>query len=185
MHSWILANLSKQEQRAVVRRAEDLLDRSGDAVRRWMGLRDLDAEDDAYRKALDQTFTDTTTPCPFLIGGRCSIYEARPSICRAYGRMMRTEDDAYYCDRIANKAADAPGGLEAIELPVFQGYHHAVLTLHGNGYDHINLLPVWVLSHRAAEGTLVDQAHPINPESGFPVVDGQWAYDDGASEESA
>lgn len=177
--AWIQRNLSREEQRAVVRRAEDLLGRPGGAIQTWMSLNGLDGDSAAYRETVDDTFSNTDTPCPFLVGGRCSIYQARPSICRAYGRTMRTEDDAYYCDRIMKKAEEWPDGLEDIELPVFQGYHHAVLTLRSDDLDQVNLLPIWVLSHRGSDGGLADQAFPIDRQSPFPGVDGYWAYEEG------
>ena len=176
---WIKGNLSVEEQRRIVRRAENLRDRPSSVIKTWLGLSGIDPDGDRYRETVNYVFANTSTPCPFLVGGRCSIYEVRPSICRAYGRMMRTADEAYYCDHISERIVEWPPGMDQIELPVFQGYHHAALTLDGTDLDEVNLLPVWVLSHRADDGSLVDQPRRHDDSSGFPVVHGWWAYDDG------
>jgi uncharacterized protein len=48
------------------------------------------------------------TPCPFLTGGRCGIYEDRPMSCRQHWALTNT---AYWC---------APDRSEAIQLPLVQ-----------------------------------------------------------------
>ena len=142
-------------------------------------MKDQDDSTETYLDIINLALENQTTPCPFLVDGRCSVYEARPSICRAYGRMMRTADSAYYCDKILEQMVSADAVDEDLELPVFQGYHRAVLD-RGNGrLDEVNILPVWVLSHRAADNTLRMPTHRVLPNSMFPVVDGYWAFDDG------
>lgn len=36
--------------------------------------------------------------CAFLYDGRCSIYEARPSICRSHGLVLMTESGVSHCE---------------------------------------------------------------------------------------
>ena len=72
-----------------------------------------------------------TRPCPFLAGGRCSIYEVRPMVCRGYNSLSKERCEAYYhdpCvdlrgtkDRVAGRLAEAIedgviAGLEALGL---------------------------------------------------------------------
>ena len=53
----------------------------------------MDLESTAAREYIDDIFGNEASPCPLLVEGRCSVYAARPLVCRAYGRMMRTEED--------------------------------------------------------------------------------------------
>jgi Fe-S-cluster containining protein len=58
-----------------------------------------------------------TRPCVFLTDGRCSIYEVRPMVCRAYNSLSRERCEAYYHDasvdlrgtkdRVAGRLAEA------------------------------------------------------------------------------
>jgi Fe-S-cluster containining protein len=179
LHAWILEHLDESAQRSVVRRAEEMLHDDSTSLPIWMTLSDHDDSGETYLNAINRALENQTTPCPFLVDGRCSVYAARPSICRAYGRMMRTGDSAYYCGNILEQMAVADSMDADLELPVFQGYHRAVLD-GGNGeLDEVNILPVWVLAHRAEDGTLRTPTHRIGPTSGFPVIDGYWAFDDG------
>ena len=179
LHRLILDHLDDSAQQSVVERAEKMLEDDRTSLPAWMALKDQDDSTETYLNIINLALENQTTPCPFLVDGRCSVYEARPSICRAYGRMMRTADPAYYCDKILEQMVSADAVDEDLELPVFQGYHRAVLD-RGNGrLDEVNILPVWVLSHRAADNTLRMPTHRVLPNSMFPVVDGYWAFDDG------
>jgi Fe-S-cluster containining protein len=72
-----------------------------------------------------------TRPCVFLADGRCSIYEARPMVCRGYNSLSKERCEAYYHDasvdlrgtkdRVAGRLAEAMedgfiAGLEALGL---------------------------------------------------------------------
>ena len=173
---WIQAQLSLDQQRSLVTRAENLLCDDSTSLPIWMKLKPLDDTGTDYLETINTALENKRTPCPFLVDGRCSVYDARPAICRGYGRMMRTQEGAFYCDNILDKMERAVTDLESITLPVFQAYHRAVLDSDG-GLDEVNLLPVWILAHRAPNGALVPDAHGIDPQSPFPVVDGYWSYD--------
>ncbi|MBM4437771.1 MAG: YkgJ family cysteine cluster protein [Actinobacteria bacterium] len=175
--AYVHAHLTPDAQRALVMRAEALLADPRGAVAAWLKLRDKDPRTRAYLRAFNRVVENVSTPCPFLVEGRCSIYPARPAICRAYGRMMRTERSAYYCTRILANMQRA-GPLDALELPVFQPYHRVVLRQADGSLDEVNLLPIWILAHRAPDGTLRSGAQRVDPASPFPVVDGYWSYDD-------
>lgn len=178
--AWIHAHLSPAQQRAAVARAERLLADPDSALQTWLDLKDQDRSSAAYLEAINAALENHSTPCPLLVDGRCSIHPARPAICRAYGRMMRTEEGAYYCDPILNRMRDASPDLEEIVLPVFQPYHRAVLEDGAGELDEVNVLPIWILAHRAPDGTMARVAHRIDPRSRFPVIDGYWSFDDGS-----
>jgi Fe-S-cluster containining protein len=70
-------------------------------------------------------------PCVFLANGRCSIYEARPMVCRGYNSLSKERCEAYHHDasvdlkgtkdRVAGRLAEAiedgvVAGLEALGL---------------------------------------------------------------------
>ncbi len=179
MLGWIHEELSRAEQRGIVGRAERLLRDASTSLPTWLELPTQSRSSQAYLDTINRALGNLTTPCPLLVDGRCGVYPARPAICRGYGRMMRTEDDAFYCDHILASMDDAVDDLDKITLPVFQAYHHAALTPDGGDLDEVNLLPIWILAHRAPDGALVTEAHHIEATSEFPVVDGYWAYDDG------
>ena len=44
-------------------------------------------------------------PCPFLVGGRCSVYADRPLTCRTH---LNLDDDALLCERDPGRAAAVP-----------------------------------------------------------------------------
>ena len=179
MLGWMHERLSRPEQREIVRRAERLLRDASTSLPTWLELRAHAGSSRAYLDTINRALANLTTPCPLLVDGRCRVYPARPAICRGYGRMMRTEDDAFYCGHILEAMDAAVDDLEKITLPVFQAYHHAALAPDSGDLDEVNLLPIWILAHRAPDGALVAEAHRIDGTSEFPVVDGYWAYDDG------
>jgi Fe-S-cluster containining protein len=72
-----------------------------------------------------------TRPCVFLVDGHCSIYEARPMVCRGYNSLSKERCEAYHHDasvdlrgtkdRMAGRLAEAMeegviAGLEALGL---------------------------------------------------------------------
>ena len=178
--AWIQAHLDSAQQRAIVRRAEALRADGQSAISSWMRLTDLDPSSDAYAQTLNRALDNHDAVCPFLVGGRCSVYPVRPAICRGYGRMMRTVEGAFYCDFILEQMSTATNGhVERLELPVFQPYHRAVLQTVAGELDPVSALPIWILAHRAPDGALQRTAHPIAPNSAFCAVDTEWSYDAG------
>jgi len=45
--------------------------------------------------------TGYTSPCPFLAGGRCSIYAQRPAVCRSH---LNMDEDALLCELLPSGA---------------------------------------------------------------------------------
>jgi Fe-S-cluster containining protein len=47
------------------------------------------------RKTIKTTRLEDNSPCPFLIGGKCSIYEVRPFACRRHVALTKT---SHWCE---------------------------------------------------------------------------------------
>ncbi|WP_083868373.1 YkgJ family cysteine cluster protein [Dyella ginsengisoli] len=53
------------------------------------------------------------TPCPFLAGGRCSIYEVRPMVCRKHVALTKT---AYWCHPDRSNSLTLPlAGFDTVD----------------------------------------------------------------------
>ncbi len=179
--AWIQGHLNRAQQQAIVRRTEALRADGQSAVATWMSLAGLDPSSDAYALTLNRALDNHDTVCPFLVSGRCSVYPVRPSICRGYGRMMRTDEGAFYCDFILDQMRAATNErVERLELPVFQPYHRAVLETDAGELGPVSALAIWILAHRASDGALQRTAHPIGPDTDFCAVDAEWTYDAGS-----
>lgn len=61
----------------------------------------------------------TYQPCAFLVEGRCSAYEARPSACSGYHSLSRE-----HCEKAHERGATPPSGI-----PVSQAMRHVAATL--------------------------------------------------------
>jgi Fe-S-cluster containining protein len=98
---WVQGHFSPAEQEAVLLRAR-------------MQARDYEfgqvtkaEEDPSLRESLPRRL------CPFLSGGKCSIYPVRPLACRLFGRTLITQgpDAGRFngCDILAEQAGLSPG----------------------------------------------------------------------------
>ena len=56
--------------------------------------------------------------CPILIDGACSLYQARPALCRAYGSLIRLNGDISTCKLNFNEAPKK-AALEVLEIEPF------------------------------------------------------------------
>ena len=86
--------------------------------------------------------------CPALVDDRCSIYDARPLICRAYGYFavkVRDKDTLMICKVLGRAFVDSlrEQGLEHAPLPNFEPFDRQVRRLNGTGA--IKPLPLWLL----------------------------------------
>lgn len=175
LHGWILANMPLQERQEVVRRCEELIGDDLTALPRWLALNDVDLESEKGRDYVDGIFSNETTPCPMLVSGRCSVYPVRPLICRSYGRMMRTEDDALYCQRIVDKLKPYQESQGEFYLPIYRPYQEKAYELEGQG-SYFTLIPIWVLSHRDKTGDLIGEPVDISRQKEWPVLDTRWGF---------
>lgn len=92
------------------------------------------------------------TKCPFLIDSMCSIYEARPAICRGYGyfsfRPPAPADPQIFACRMAGEAliyTERDRGNEKVALPVWNKVMNRVYAL--NQGQKIDTLPMWLFDH--------------------------------------
>ena len=182
LHGWMLANLTADGRREAVARCEKMLGDESTVLPRWLRLSGMDLETAAARDYIDDIFGNEKTPCPLLVGGRCSVYPARPLVCRAYGRMMRTEDDTLYCQRIVDKLVLYQEKEGEFYLPVYRPYQEKSYALEGEG-SYFTLIAVWMLSHRDADGDLVKEPVDIAGTREWPVLDTRWGFAEAFADE--
>lgn len=88
--------------------------------------------------------------CPFLVNQSCTIYNPRPSICRAYGFFsIRVEgiSQIFTCQMAADKMLEIlrERGEENWMLPVWDKFADKIYEL--NGDKVVSTLPLWLLAH--------------------------------------
>jgi len=71
--------------------------------------------------AVCKAFGNDDNPIPFrcpLLGsdGLCSVYDRRPSICRAYGMTHYDDGESMYACQVVTQAIDEHGGAKALPL---------------------------------------------------------------------
>ncbi len=182
LHGWMLANLTAEERREAVGRCEKFLEDESTVLPRWLRLGGMDLESSAAMEYIDDIFGNEATPCPLLVDGRCSVYAARPLVCRAYGRMMRTEEDTLYCQRIADKLVPYEKEKGEFFLPVYRPYQDRSYALDGEG-SYFTLIAIWILSHRDADGDLVNEPFDIADVPEWPVLETRWGFAEAFAEE--
>ena len=112
----------------------------GQVARSWQGEPSL--------SAINPHLEGLPPVCPALIGDRCTIYGARPLICRAYGYFavkVRDKDTLMICKDLGRAFLDSltEQGLEHAPLPNFEPFDRQVRRLNGAGA--IKPLPLWLL----------------------------------------
>ena len=172
---WMHDNLAGPRRAGIVRNAEALLTDDESVLPRWMRLGEVDLESAEAADIVGEMFDNESTTCPFLFDGRCSIYSVRPLVCRAYGRMMRTEEDSLYCQPILDKISVALDEGVDVELPLYRPYQEASYALNG-AKDYFTILPVWVLSHRTDDGDVSDTAVDLSESLDWQVLDTKWGF---------
>lgn len=99
--------------------------------------------------------------CPFLLDGRCSIYEVRPAICRGYGyftwrrKGLQEESQVFACRMAADALFEAlkSRGSEQAVLPVWNRVTDLIYALEQDqGTNTFATLPLWLFVHTAREG---------------------------------
>lgn len=95
--------------------------------------------------------------CPFLVDDSCSIYQARPAICRSYGffSIKRGEHSSLFtCNMAAEEifARLKERGIEYWALPIWNKFSDKLYEL--NGKNAVATLPLWIFSHLDANGDL-------------------------------
>lgn len=104
--------------------------------------------------------------CPLLIDGRCSAYQVRPSICRAYGFFtvrVREQSQVFACRMAADTlVADLKSqGIEHWAMPVWDRFADRVYALNAD-VGTVATLPLWLLSH--AEGDRLKPHCDLKPD---------------------
>jgi Fe-S-cluster containining protein len=86
--------LAKASGRAIASSAQVVSARAG------MTQAQLDADVEHARR-----FTGSHAPCPFLVNEDCSVYNDRPTACRA---QLNMDDDALLCELASSRSASVP-----------------------------------------------------------------------------
>jgi len=162
-------------RKQLVNSCHKLMDDAESALPLWMKMKEMDLDNPSAADTIDNIFSNESTQCPLLIDGLCSVYEARPLICRAYGRMMRSEEDSLYCQPIVNKLLPVMQSGQQVELPVYKHYQELSYELEGDG-AYFTLLPVWILSHESNDGDIDPQPHDISNNSDWPILPVKWGF---------
>ena len=172
---WIQANMTADQRKQIVVRSEALLENRSSALPGWMRLVDMDLESAPAADYVGELFENESTTCPFLFDGLCSIYPVRPLICRAYGRMMRTEEDSLYCQPILDQINEAIDDGVDVELPIFRPYQEKSYEI-GGGDSYLTPLAIWVLGHRTESGDIRGEASELTDGDAWPVLDTKWGF---------
>ncbi len=175
LHAWMMANWSAEQRSAAIARCERLLGDDNTVMPRWMRLGSMDMESSAARDYIDDMFGNESTTCPLLDENGCTVYPARPLVCRAYGRMMRTEDDTLYCQRIVDKLVPYQEEEGEFFLPIYRAYQERSYSLAGPD-SYFTLIAIWLLSHRGPDGDLVADSRDIAADPDWPVLDTRWGF---------
>ena len=175
LHAWMMTNMSAEQRSAAVARCERILRDEGTVLPRWMQLGAMDMDSAATRDYVDDIFGNETTTCPLLGETGCTVYPGRPLVCRAYGRMMRTEDDSLYCQRIVDKMVPYREKEGEFFLPIYRSYQEKSYALAGCD-SYFTLIPIWLLSHRASDGDLIAETRNIADDPDWPVLETRWGF---------
>jgi Fe-S-cluster containining protein len=104
-----------------------------------------------------KAITDYPMQCPMLIDGRCTVYEARPLVCRGFGHTLRISDDkpAFYGSNLARAhiVANFPGDTP---LPLFDPFADKIGELNQRAGGTEAFLPQWLWAH-IENGRFVDE----------------------------
>ena len=175
LHVWMMANWSAEQRSSAIVRCEALLGDGDTVLPRWMRLGSMNMDSAATRDYIDDMFGNESTPCPLLDEDGCTVYPARPLVCRAYGRMMRTEDDTLYCQRIVDKLVPYQKEKGEFFLPIYRSYQERSYALAGPD-SYFTLIAIWLLSHRGADGDLAMDSRDIAADPDWPVLDTRWGF---------
>jgi Fe-S-cluster containining protein len=111
--------------------------------------------------------------CPLLIEGSCSIYPARPAICRAYGFFtirVSGKSKIFTCQMAAEQIIDElkKQGVEHWALPVWDKFAEKIYEINRNNV--VSTLPIWIMSH-LDENKQIKTRIDKNPDFDFTSQD--------------
>lgn len=104
--------------------------------------------------------------CPMLIDGKCSVYKARPMICRGYGFFFHGGNSPRFFGSLQAFAHIQAHMPQDLVLPLFDPYAQRVGALHG-GKGTQGFLAEWLWAH-IRNGQLVPESNPT-PDFGGPA----------------
>jgi len=123
-----------------------------------------------------QRLTDVQThaqpACPLLRDGRCTVYPARPSTCRAYGRTQFSNGEPFWCGIIERQVDDAlAAGSAAPSAPRLEPFMLRARQLSTPDQAAVAPIPLLILKHALPDGDLAPQALPFDDDDylHFPI----------------
>jgi Fe-S-cluster containining protein len=106
----------------------------------------------------DQLGRTPALQCPFLLNGGCSIYAARPLICRGYGYTGATlgEQTGFFGCSLASAHISAVGP-KGLDLPLFDPYQAKLQALNdAEGPSTWAYLAQWLWAHLDGDGFVAE-----------------------------
>jgi Fe-S-cluster containining protein len=98
----------------------------------------------------EEVYKAAHIPCPFLIGGACSIYELRPYVCAGVMSISppgqcspahHSHKERAYVKAELNMQEDAPYFVKPAQTPIFASMPFLVYRILENGWDVISSVP--------------------------------------------
>lgn len=96
-----------------------------------------------------ESLVPLTVQCPFLLDGACSVYKARPLICRAFGSTLLRDslgELQYFASELANAHA-AQRLPSKLRLPALEPYLGRTRALTAEAKGLSAALPLWLFTH--------------------------------------
>ena len=145
------------ERRRIVRTARRLVDRRRGALRKVLRAKTIADLSEAATAVDDRR----TVRCAFLSDDdRCSVYPARPLICRVYSRVMRRPGVPMLCQIFIDRMKQSNLTRDHLQLPQFQ--HMRQTYLHAGAADErFSALAVFVVWHEDGMGDLLREPRPL------------------------
>jgi Fe-S-cluster containining protein len=98
----------------------------------------------------ETSFPSVTIQCPFLVGGRCGVYEARPLLCRGYGLTTTHPPQGIprpFASPLAIAHVESTFPNRAAELPSIEPWLARTRALDRAEGGVSAWLPLWLYAH--------------------------------------
>lgn len=147
----------EDERRRIVRAARRLVDRRRGVLRKALRAKTI-ADLSEAATAVDNR---RNVRCALLSDDdRCTVYSARPLICRVYSRVMRQPDVPMLCQIFIDRLKKSDLTQDHLQLPQFQHMRQTYLR-DGHADERFSLLAVFAVWHDDGTGDLRREARRL------------------------
>jgi Fe-S-cluster containining protein len=158
LHQHLLTR-SKEDLDRIMNMAELLLPMLPPMME-WQKKLETDERDEALAVRLQ---------CPFLIEGKCDVYEARPIICRGYGYVSMDLPDGtetMWISELGRRHIELtfPEKKPRTRLPLIRPWLTQAKTLSKEAKGKIAWLPLWLWSHIDLKARTLKQEVDLAPD---------------------